>query len=417
MNYRAKQEARRPTHQSDGTVYDFVSKATLDVVLIEDEPLYAQIILHRLEKSHLIKCNSHSFSCLAEVLTFLDKPDQETNVILLDLNLPDSQGLDTLDQILTVCPTLPVLVLTGMNDDVLAVKALESGAQDFLVKGRDDATVDRAILYAVERAHTQQILRESRESLRKAQLQLIQADKMETLGRLAAGVAHEVKNPLAILKMGLEYFRSQKTMMLNPNAKEITRDMETAVSRAQSILAGMLDFSIPTELSRENQQLEDILYRSVHMVQHELDNRSITVIFDVETPLPQVWVDPHKLQQVFINIIMNSAQAIQFDGSLEIRASTQTLDRSGDGVGRRESDPLPLGTKIITVEILDDGPGIPSRSLKKLFDPFFTSKPVGEGTGLGLAIVRNILELHGGRIDVMNRTDNPGACAKITLVA
>jgi signal transduction histidine kinase len=217
--------------------------------------------------------------------------------------------------------------------------------------------------------------------LEAAQAQLVQAAKMESVGRLAAGVAHEVKNPLAIIQMGADFLTAESGE--DETVKGVLTDIDEAVSRADFVVKGLLDFSRDEKLELVPGAVNEVLQHSLHLVGHELRQRNIEVTERLGTGLPEIDLDRNKLQQVFINLFMNAAHAMEREGELTVSS------RLADGR--------------IRVEVADTGPGIPEENLAKLFDPFFTTKPTGEGTGLGLSVTRNIIGLHRGTIEIRNR--------------
>jgi len=241
------------------------------------------------------------------------------------------------------------------------------------------------------------LVEERTAKLKQAQLQLIQAEKMESVGRLAAGVAHEVKNPLAIIQLGIDFLK--QTMKGGEESAEVIEEMEDAVRRADTVIKGLVDFSRSDKLSMEQNDLNTVLEESLRMVSHELSTHKIALEKHLADDLPAVQMDRNKIQQVFINLFMNAIQAMVQDGTLSVK----TLLAQGED-----------GKKRIKVVIEDTGPGIPDEKLNKIFDPFFTTKPTGKGTGLGLSVVRNIIELHNAEISVQNR-ETGGASFVITF--
>jgi PAS domain S-box-containing protein len=240
--------------------------------------------------------------------------------------------------------------------------------------------------------------------LKEAQLQLIQAAKMESVGILAAGIAHEVKNPLATILMGIEYmsglFSSDDT-----NVKHVLRDMEEAVVRADTMVRGLLDFSSKNDVEFEESQLNDIVMRSINLVKHEMDKKNIRLMTALYRNLPRIQLDEDKICQVFVNVFLNSIQALPEGGTMIVRTYEKQL--TGNDIHEIDvtNGVFTTGEKLIVAEVEDMGTGIPDEQITHVFDPFFTTKPIGEGTGLGLTVSRNIMESHGGQIDIMNREE------------
>ena len=240
------------------------------------------------------------------------------------------------------------------------------------------------------------------QELKDAQMQLIQAEKMKSIGRLAAGVAHEVKNPLAIIQMGSDFLSQE--LKENEVAGDVIKDIDDAVHRADTVIRGLLDFSRDEKLNRKPLNINKIIENSLHMVSHEMHQRSIEVKTYLADNLADIELDENKLQQVFINLFMNSAHAMHQNGEITVSTRFKTLALQSDLVRDREHQ-FKIGETVLVVEVADTGPGISDEDRDKIFDPFYTTKPVGEGTGLGLSVTRNIVNLHEGSIDICNRDD------------
>ena len=242
--------------------------------------------------------------------------------------------------------------------------------------------------------------------LKNAQSQLIQAEKLESIGRLAAGVAHEVKNPLAIIQMGADYLSQE--MPEDETTVAVITDIDDAVRRADTVIKGLLDFSRDKELLLKPGNINEIVERSLHLVGHEMRQRNIAVKSDLAGDLPDIDLDANKLQQVLINLFMNSAHAMERQGELIVCSSLKTLASNTDLACDHENR-FKTGERVLWLEVADNGPGIREQDRARIFDPFYTTKPVGEGTGLGLSVSRNIINLHRGSIDIRNRPEGGAA--------
>jgi C4-dicarboxylate-specific signal transduction histidine kinase len=248
-------------------------------------------------------------------------------------------------------------------------------------------------------------LRDSREKLVKAlsdlqatQLQLIEAAKLESVGRLAAGVAHEVKNPLMTLTMVADYF-AQVIPANEPDGAPMVQDMRDAIQRANRVIGELLEFSRPSELALVQESFHAIVDRALSLVHLELTRYHVDVVRQFCPVLPALPVDKNKLEQVLVNIFMNAIQVMPQGGTLTVRTSIVSAGEKA--------------RPALKVEIDDTGPGIPDAYRTKLFEPFFTTKPAGQGTGLGLCVARQIIQLHGGTIELSNR---PEGGARVTIV-
>lgn len=283
-------------------------------------------------------------------------------------------------------------------------------------KREEDAlcAISDALAGVIVRKQAEDALEEAFLELKAAQTQLVQAEKWQSLGRLASGIAHEVKNPLAIMLTGIEYL----TMLLNDN-KEVMPTLEqikAAVDRADNIIKGLLDFSRTSKLEITTQSLTSIVHNSLILMQNHFEKNHIEVVRDFKDDIPNIEVDLNKTDQVFVNLFMNAVNAMTEGGTLLVRIyAKQLLDiREYSGVGRRAGDAFKIGDTVAVVEIEDTGMGIPEHVLDKLFEPFFTTRRTTGGTGLGLSISKNIIDMHGGAIYIENKKESRGA--RVTVV-
>lgn len=346
------------------------------------------------------------------------------HVILLDLNLPDGHGPETYHRIRDLAPQTAITILSGTTDHELALTFVQQGAQDYLPK--DSINGDllmRSILYAVERqrhrremAELNDRLKAAKLELETAQMQLIQAEKLDSLGRLAASVAHEVKNPLATIQMGVDYFQRRRSTFAEA-ACTMLDYMQDAIGRAERIIHEMLDFSRSETLQLRPCSVNDLIKDAIHMVQHELTRRKVEVVTELTEHVPDVRADRSKLVQVIINVIINAAQAMPNGGIVQVRTMHGELITMHRNEGLREMDLLRPGDQVVLLEVIDHGPGIPADILRRIFEPFFTTKPTGEGTGLGLPVAKRIVELHRGHLQVKNLEEGHGVRVRIMLKA
>ncbi len=241
------------------------------------------------------------------------------------------------------------------------------------------------------------------EELQTTQLQLMQSAKLESVGRLAAGVAHEVKNPLAIVLQGLAYLSSLP--VADDKVAIVLQKMDDAVKRADRVIGGLLDFSGQRPGDIRSTELNSLLEQSLLLVHHELVKARVTVIKVVGENLPQLKLDRYKIEQVFVNLFLNAIQAMPEGGTITVKTRAKQLTDVGPYAGRGKIDESKIGKALVMVEVEDTGIGIPEDKLDRIFDPFFTTKPTGQGTGLGLTVTRKIIESHGGTIDVRNRRE------------
>ncbi len=217
---------------------------------------------------------------------------------------------------------------------------------------------------------------------------LTQSGKLAALGKMAAGVAHEVNNPLAIIKEKAGWMRDllgEEDIKASPNFKEFEdaiAKIEFHVTRAKDVTHRLLGFARRMDPTQEDIDINEVLSQTITFLENEARYRAIDIRTDFQKDLPFVASDAAQLQQVFLNIIDNAIDAIGKDGSITVRT-------------RAVHDP-----DEVVISVSDTGPGIPRDKLSKIFDPFFTTKKVGEGTGLGLTISFSIIQKLGGAIRV-----------------
>lgn len=223
-------------------------------------------------------------------------------------------------------------------------------------------------------------VQEKTEAIHRAQAQLIHSEKLASLGRMAAGVAHEINSPLT----GIVTFGHLLQKNFQPGTQE-REDIDVIIdqaNRCSNIIKGLLGFARATAAEKAATNINDVLYSSLNIVRNKADFFNIKLVTNFDESLYKVKADPSQLQQVFLNMIMNAADAIEGKGTLTI-----TTKNFADN-----------GNNFAEVEFRDTGPGISDENLEKIFEPFFTTKPVGKGTGLGLAVSHGIIQEHGGKI-------------------
>ena len=252
-------------------------------------------------------------------------------------------------------------------------------------------------------------LQESQEALKSANLQLIQAEKMETVGRMAAGIAHEVQNPLQILLMSLDYL-GQRFPQRDAVLDGVIAEMRNAAKRANLIIRGLLDFSHSDTLELKPQSINTLIQNALLLVRHIVTSNHVTLQVDLGADLPPLSLDGMKIEQVFVNLFTNALDAMTKGGTLTVKTSRQALTETHRDLGSREASRFYAGDMVILVEVDDTGGGIPAEAYRKIFDPFFTTKTTGKGTGLGLPIVKRIVDLHGGNIEIINRPEVGVTC-------
>lgn len=399
-----------------------VNEGRVSILVVEDNPDDYEIFTQYLELAQSRRVNqwdARNAQRLTEALEVL-QGSWVPDLIVLDLSLPDSSGMDTFRTLQSIVPRVPIVILSGMQDEDLALDLVNLGAQDYLSKNNlRPEVIARSMLYALERKRSE--LREKtlndelvqeRSEVNNLQMQLIQAEKLESLGRMAAGVAHEVKNPLNILLGAVDYFANK------PDQDEMDRVMvglmKENIDRADKIISGMVDFSRNYKLNFEAVDPNHLVEKAILLKEHELRLKQVELDLELAEGLPKVEVDPLKIEQVLVNLIGNAGYALADGGKMEVSTYLARVSRVQKDEGLRIFDQFRVDDFLLVVEVRDYGKGIPEDRLRKVFDPFFTTKPTGEGTGLGLSVSKKIIDLHHGAL-LLENADPPGVRARILL--
>jgi len=242
--------------------------------------------------------------------------------------------------------------------------------------------------------------------LQLAQAQVVHSEKLSSIGLLAAGVAHELNSPLT----GILTFAHllAKRMPDDSSERQDLQVIITQTERCAKIIRQLLDFSRESSHERKLQDLHEIIEKALALVAHQSLFHDIKIECDFDLELPEVLMDADQMQQVFLNLLVNAGEAMPAGGPLIIETRGEILS------ARPESTADADTCGKVQIVLRDTGIGIPPESLDKVFDPFFTSKDVGEGTGLGLAVSYGIIERHGGTITVQS-TLGEGTTMTITL--
>jgi len=232
------------------------------------------------------------------------------------------------------------------------------------------------------------------ENLKKAQAEARRAERLAALGQLSAGLAHEIRNPLGVIKGSAEIL-NQKLSASDALAKELSSYIYTEVNRLSGLVSRFLDFARPSRLVLRPVELPQLLEKALKSVSEQQATNRVTIKRDYASQVPPVMVDEQLCDQVFTNLINNAWEAMgEQGGELSIRVQPR------DSGMRHE----------VIVEIEDTGPGIPADLREQIFNPFFTTKK--SGVGLGLAIVTKIVDAHGGTVRVRSETGH-GACFQV----
>ena len=418
-------------------------------LIVEDSPTQALRLRNTLEHhGFTVTAAPHGRAALEALAGF------RPTIIISDVQMPEMDGFELCRRLKQDARLreIPLLLLTSLSAPQDIIHGLECGADNFVVKPYDkkfllarlrsvlanralDAVPEGAplpIVFGGERyeiaADRRQILNlllstyetalntnteliATHEALKAAQAQLIEAEKLQTVGRLAAGVAHEVRNPLAILEMGMDFLGSQP---LDETGQVIFAEMKEAVKRANGVITGLMDLGAPEQLGGRATDLHSLLESALGARREEFERAGITVLKRFAHGLPEPRVDAAKIEQLFINLLTNALQAMPAGGTLTLTTALVPASAAAFDAGNRAGAAFRAGEPAIAIEIADTGPGIAAEHEGKLFEPFFSTRPTGQGMGLGLTVAKKIVELHRGRIQITNH-ENGGARVTLTL--
>ena len=346
------------------------------ILLVEDNPTDVLTFEQYLAEIPEINFKFDHVERLERALEFLSR--QDCDVVLLDLGLPDSQGMATVIALRTQVQDIPILVLTGLNDEAVGLQAMQNGAQDYLIKNQVRAPLlGKAIRYAFERHQMERIVKRS--------------EKLQALGTLSGGIAHDFNNILLAVagnaKLALE--------LLPPGhvAYPCVLEIAKAASRAVALTKKIQVFSQQQETHRRPMQLSPVVEEALSLLHSALPTQ-LEIHKNFPPDLPLVQADASQVHQIIINLATNSAEALgDKHGRLEICADPIHLN----GNGATLSGKLSPGD-YVRLSVKDTGPGMDKQTLAHAFEPFFTTKTQGRGTGMGLAIVHGIMKNHMGEV-------------------
>lgn len=390
--------------------------SALRVLYIEDDRAHAILTKALLKKIGQHQYETTHVATLQEGLEALEAFDFD--VILLDLTLPDSSDLDTVKAVCNQAPGLPVVVFTGNEEEYTAQEALRLGAQDYLCKGKIDADrLERSIRYSLDRKYAE--LEKDRIESR-----LLQKEKLESIGRLASGVAHDIRTPSQFIKGNLSFFSKayskiqalldEVNQVVDADAEEnelhlrqsisdimekhkidfLSQELPKAIDqslegidRIDSIVNAIYQFAHPASVQKKPGDINEMIKNSI-IVSHGEWKDVAEVETQLDSALPKIDCFVDVLNRTFLNLITNAADAIA-EKKVVCDSEEKGVIHISSGM---ESDGL-------TICISDTGQGIPEDIRTQIFEPFFTTKEVGQGSGQGLAQAYSaIVEMHKGVI-------------------
>jgi signal transduction histidine kinase len=359
--------------------------ASLKVLLVEDD-VNDRMAVHQVVGDATQPLEIIDADTMAGALEVIES--ERLDCILIDHELPDGSAVELLRKLERTGHQIPVVVLTSRDDETSALDALELGAQDYLLKSQlDTRSLVRAIRHAARRQEVQVL-----------QHKLVDADRLSAIGRLAAGVAHEINNPACYILANLGFIRenladigrligdSTEIARLIAESDEAIADSIHGTERICQIVEELRPFSRGTHQEGDELDLNKVVESALALQDNEIRHRARLVKQLGE--LPSIRGDRAKLSQVAMNLIENATQSIE-EGAADRNTITITTSLASG----------PRGDDVI-LTVADSGCGIDDETRKHIFEPFFTTKPRGVGTGLGLAVCAESVNQHGGAINV-----------------
>ncbi len=371
------------------------SAAARKILLVDDEKVNLELtsVIFRNRGFSVLTASNASD---AVALVGSERPD----VVLLDYMMPGKDGSDALKEIRRNSPDTPVIILTGRGNELIAVELMKAGAADYIRK----PFLNQDLLERVERVlavravelknrdllqerdrllaeiaswnlELERRIREKTEELQLAQAEIIQSEKMSTLGHLAAGMAHEIRNPLNSIALNIQLVKGG---LDDDERLECVARIESEVRRIDSIVRKLMDSVRRPCFHPMKISVDQVLDAALETFRSRLDMKGITLQRDYRSIPPAIHADPEEIAQVFSNLIVNSIEEMHSGGILGIS--------------------LNLRGETIVATVSDTGGGISPEALPKIFEPFFTTK--SSGTGLGLSVVLRIVRSYDGRIEV-----------------
>ncbi len=389
------------------------------ILIVDDEEVVRNLFSFCLERNYV--CSQAS--SVAEALELLNETEFE--LIITDLMMPELTGVDLLDRVMEVAPDTPVIMASGVDDPQNALEAVRRGAFDYLIKPCDMDELELTVERALERRRLKLEARQSKldlesrnrqlahgkAELERLQAQIVQQEKMASLGQLAAGIAHEINNPvgfiygnLGILKKSVGevrelldfYENSEMPAEIADGAETIKRkigyemllgdltamikDCYDGAERISGIVRNLRTFSRLDDAEFAKTDVHEGIDSTVRLLSRYYSAGNLTLLREYGD-LPFIDAFGGQLNQVWLNLLVNAAQAV---GTKAGVVTVKTYTEGGFAV----------------IEIGDTGEGIAPENLNRVFEPFFTTKTVGEGTGLGLSISFGIITQHLGTLSV-----------------
>jgi signal transduction histidine kinase len=316
------------------------------------------------------------------------------DIVLLDMMMPGKDGLQVCRELRerTSTKRIPIVLLTARADEETKLAALAAGASDFLAKPFSTTELHVRVKNLIDSHEYQrkltrqnQILEATLQQLKETESQLVQTEKLASLGRMSAGIIHEINNPLNFAKTAMHMLKRQGAQLPTEDREEYAdtlKDIEEGIDRVRTIVSDLRSFTHPDIAAFEDVSLRTLMTSTLRFLSHEWKEK-VEIVQNYDEDVT-VHGNRHQLIQVLLNLLQNGIDALK---TKEFAADSPRIEITG--LHQRDK---------FLLKIRDNGPGINPEDLNRVFDPFFTTKDVGEGMGLGLSICYKIMDTHRGRI-------------------
>jgi signal transduction histidine kinase len=354
------------------------------VLLIEDNPGDARLIREMLRETGGTPDSIEVTFADRLALGLQRLTETVADLVLLDLSLPDSTGLETFDRLHAAAPSTPVVVLSGLSDERVAIDAVHRGAQDYLVKGQvDGGTILRSMRYAVERQR----------------LESARADLERQRDEFFSSVSHDLRTPVAAIKAAIGVVLANEPASVPPPLHRLLGNIDLAADELTRLIEDLLEVarlqSGRVELWRSEADLRNLVSRAARAIEPLVDKRGQTLEVVLPDHAVVSWVDGERLGRALRNLLGNAQKYGHEHGRVVVRLE-EDVDET-------------------YISVSDDGPGIAPEDQERIFERFYrVRESTGVGTGLGLAIARGLVELHGGTLRVKS-APGEGSTFTITL--
>jgi two-component system NtrC family sensor kinase len=367
----------------------------ISLLLVDDETEFRNTLAKRLLKRGLHSLHApDGETCLAMLAK------QPVDVVVMDVMMPGINGIDALLKIKKHHHETEVILLTGNANTQDGVEGIKSGAFDYLTKPVEFEHLLGKIVQAYDKIISDREQKAAKEYKARIEQQMIATERLAALGTLAAGVAHEINNPLAIINESAGYLR---TVLQKKDLAEIPyraffdkalEKIETSVKRARTITHQLLADVGKNEQVLAEIDMQALVSETVQLIRRDAGSKGIRVNLEADWSQRTLWADPNQIRQVLINLLNNAIHATDKDGEITVRLQWTDTGAS--------------------IDIIDSGTGIPKENLDRIFEAFFSTKAPGKGTGLGLFVSRDIVEKFGGKLTVESQLGE-GTCFSLYI--